>query len=60
MDGNYFHSIVNYVHDHVNNLNLILISENYLDTLLLLHNSLEHDLFQESKFRIATTKPLVL
>ena len=36
--------------------NLILIAENYLiETLLQLHNSLEHDLFQESKFRIATT-----
>ena len=52
MDGNYFQSIVNYVHDHVNNLNLILIAENYLDTLLLLHNSLEHDLSRESKFKV--------
>ena len=34
MDGNYFHSIVNYVHDHVNNLNLILIAENYLDNTI--------------------------
>ena len=52
MDGNYFQLIVNYVHDHVNNLNLILIAVNYLDTLLLLHNSLEHDLSRESKFKV--------